>query len=77
MGQSSQRKKSIADLEIKKIKKLSVVAKNLDSPDPQTMYSAGHSLVELGMTRSLLPKAMVLLYAEDVLIISSIFHHFF
>ncbi len=59
--------------ELAEIKKLASIARNLDSPDMQIMYSAGGSLVEQGIARSLLPKAMSLLTAEDPFIRKLVF----
>ena len=58
----------IEKIELALIKNLTGLAKNLDSPSMEIVYSAGHDLVEIGICRTLLPKALSLLDTDDLFI---------
>ena len=55
-------------IELALMKDLTGLAKNLDSPSMEIVYSAGHDLVEIGICRTMLPKAMSLLDTNDLFI---------
>jgi len=58
----------IEKIELALIKDLTGLAKNLDSPSMEIVYAASHDLVEIGICRTLLPKAMSLLDTNDLFI---------
>ncbi|MFX1265702.1 MAG: hypothetical protein ACFFH0_10015 [Promethearchaeota archaeon] len=57
---------SLVDLELKTLKEMRKIAWNLESANQESMYQAAQGLSMYDINRTLLPKAMTLLKAEDV-----------
>jgi len=57
---------SLPDLELRALKEMRRVAWNLESPNQDSMYQAAQSFSIYNVNRTLLPKAMTLLKADDI-----------
>ena len=51
---------SLHKIELSQVKKLAKIAKNIDSPDMQIMYTAGQDLVETGKLNPVIDKVFPL-----------------